>query len=94
MPTLMRIVALSREQGHASRAEPREAPHLSRIYLVLITRTTTYRVPVRSEAVLARGACVDPRRKPACNGSPQSSLRSPAVARSTLTSRLTFRAAD
>jgi coenzyme PQQ precursor peptide PqqA len=60
MPTLMRIVALSREQGHTSRAEPRETPHLSRIYLVLIARTTTYRVPVCSGAVLARRACVDP----------------------------------
>ena len=57
MPTLMRIVALSREQGHTSRAEPREAPHLSRIYLVLITRTTTYRVPVCTEGVFARGLC-------------------------------------
>ena len=60
MPTLMRIVALSREQGHTSPAEPGEAPHLSRIYLVLITRTTTYRVPVRREAVLARRACANP----------------------------------
>jgi hypothetical protein len=33
------------------------------------------------------------RRKPACNGRPQSSLRSPAAARSTLTSRLSFKAA-
>jgi hypothetical protein len=87
------LIGVTTVGGLAALVEGRSLRGTSAYRLILISLPPIYRSPACTGAVWCRRACnASQRRSPACNGIPQSSLRSPAVARSTPTSRLTSKA--